>query len=395
MKEYKHQFKCSLFAIILFLTTSLVTYGQEHEITHGPYIQHLTTNSVVINWSTSLDCISWVEYYVEDGSNFYQQEREKVFNSTGGIKNVGRLQKVIINDLKPSTQYAYRIYSQRVGEDGSLGDVKATRVYKNKPLHFTTQELNKSQTSCIILSDMHENPSKVGTLLNSVTMDNTDFVLLNGDFINVFNNEKALYSVLDTCVDIFAKEKPLYIVRGNHETRGSKARELNRYFHFPEDRYYYTFSSGTTCFIVLDGGEDKPDSDIEYHGLADFDMYRSEEARWLNEVVESEEFKKAEQNIVFLHIPPFIEKRGNEWHGVNEIKEKFVPILNKAGIDLMLCGHTHSYAFIDKTIGENNFPIIISDSNSLIDLTSDSSGVRVKIINTEAKVTSDTFFEKK
>ncbi|MBA7558013.1 hypothetical protein ES705_50801 [subsurface metagenome] len=43
--------------------------------------------------------------------------------------------------------------------------------------------------------------------------------------------------------------------------------ELKNYFHFPQNNYYYTFSSGNTLFIVLDGGEDKPDSDIEYSEL--------------------------------------------------------------------------------------------------------------------------------
>ena len=49
------------------------------------------------------------------------------------------------------------------------------------------------------------------------------------------------------------------------------------------DRFYYTFRHGPAFFVVLDCGEDKPDNDIEYSGLADFDRYRATAADWLKE----------------------------------------------------------------------------------------------------------------
>ena len=87
-------------------------------------------------------------------------------------------------------------------------------------------------------------------------------------------------------------------------------------------------------FIFLDTGEDKPDSDIEYSGITDYDRYRTEQAQWLAQAVQSDDFKQAKYKIVIAHMPPLPDK--NLWHGQMEVLEKFVPILNQAGVDVML-----------------------------------------------------------
>ena len=87
---------------------------------------------------------------------------------------------------------------------------------------------------------------------------------------------------------------------------------------------------------MLDCGEDKPDSDIRYYGLSTTDAYREQEARWLKGVVESEEYRAAPLHIVVLHMIP---GGKSSWHGEQEIRRLFVPILNEASVDIMLCGH--------------------------------------------------------
>lgn len=391
----KYNVKSIFYAITFLMCPTQWIYAQNLEIAQGPYLQYLTSNEVTIVWSTSKNTISWVEYYEEDGSNFYQKEREKMFNSSDGLKNISLLHSVTLKNLKPATKYAYRIYSQEVKEDRSFGKTVATQVYKREPLYFTTQPLKKEQISVVVLSDMHENTAKVGRLLKEVEWDKTDFVLLDGDFVDSFESESDLYEgVLDTCVNIFAQKKPLVIVRGNHETRGIKAHELKKYFHFPEDKYYYTYKIGATLFIILDSGEDKADSDIEYNGFADFDTYRSIQAKWLSEVVKSDEFKNAEHKIAFMHIPPYDDNRGQEWHGDLEVRSKFVPILNEAGIDLMVSGHTHHFSFHTPKSEENNFPILVADHKTRYHLLIDKTGIKIKGIDIDSKEVLNMFIEK-
>jgi len=443
--------------ITFVLVPGLLLFAQEKpfSINHGPYLQYLTANEVTIVWTTTGDAVSWVEFYADDGSHFYQTERPKHFAASDGLKVIGKIHKVTLTNLKPGTRYLYRVYSKEVLDKnynnplfgrtaatdvyrrqplsfktielnkektfcvvladmlsnsskiaGLLADVKwdetdfvvsngsnpvfgrtdATDVYRRQPLSFRTIELNKEKTFCVVLADMHNNSSKIAGLLADVKWDETDFVVSNGDFIGTFNREEDFFSGgLDTCVSIFATGKPIYFVRGNHETRGNSAWELKNYLHSPNNEYFYTFVSGKTLFIVLDGGEGKPDSDIEYNELVDFDPYRSKVADWLRNVTESDEFKSSEHKIVFSHIPPFFLGR-SAWHGDTEVREKYVPVLNKAGIDLMISGHTHRYAFIDRKSGENEFPIIVLNNNCRMDLLIDSNGISATITDLERKV---------
>ncbi len=380
----------------LIIISSLSVHSQEltFTINHGPYLQYVTPHEATIIWTTTSDAISWVEYYKEDGTSFYERERPKVFSSSDGLKTISKIHKVTLNDLNPETRYVYRIYSKEVKNRNYRNPV-FSRTIASAPRqlqYFTTDKLSGDRTSCIVLSDIHEDASKAGKLLSDVDLKNFDFVVSNGDFLSDFDQEADLFSALDTCVNIFAKQMPLYFVRGNHETRGSMAAQMKDYFYFPQNNYYYTFKSGSTLFIVLDGGEDKPDSDIEYNDLVDFDAYRTKEVEWLKDVIESETFKNAEHIIVFCHMPPFFPDR-SAWHGDMEVRKKFVPVLNNAGIDLMISGHTHRYAFIDKKPGENNFPILVMNNNCRVELIIDSKGIKATTTDVNKKVLSQLTFD--
>ena len=180
----------------------------------------------------------------------------------------------------------------------------------------------------------------------------------------LFAGENRFIKKLKTASETFAAETPFFFSRGNHETRGRLAYEFLNYFPTPSGRPYYTFQNGPAYFIVLDGGEDKPDNDIEYHGLGDYDRYRNEEARWLQEIVQSEAFRQAAFRIVLMHVTPV----NDSWHGALETRQKFVPILNGHGIDLMLCGHTHQAYYAPA--GENgcDFPLLINAPDQAVDL---------------------------
>ncbi|HLN54780.1 MAG TPA: FN3 domain-containing metallophosphoesterase family protein [Bacteroidales bacterium] len=367
-------------------------------INHGPWLQHLGKDGVTIVWTTNTDCISWVEAYEYDGSNFYQQERPKYFSSSDGLKTIGRIHKVTLQDLKPGTKYAYRIFSREVVSktysNPIFGRTDASEVYQRQPLFFTTEDAAKEKNSIVVLTDIHNRSAVIGSLLKDVNLAETDFVMTDGDFVSTFNKEEDLFDGgIDTLVDLFATTKPFYVTRGNHETRGTMGPAFKNYFYFPDNKYYYTFTSGKTLFIVLDCGEDKPDSDKEYSDLVDFDAYRNQEVRWLKQVVVSDQFKSAEHVVVFLHMPPFFPGR-TPWHGDMEMRQKFFPVLNDAGIDLMISGHTHRYAFIDKNTEGNKFPVIVLSNNCRMDLTIDKNGIKAKTTDITKKVLSDLTFTK-
>jgi 3',5'-cyclic AMP phosphodiesterase CpdA len=282
--------------------------------------------------------------------------------------------------LKPGTSYRYRIYSQEVlshkGTDVLYGKAVASDVFRNKPFEFVTNDITRGKISFVMLNDIHERNEVMENLLKGTDWQNTDLVLFNGDMVNDLRSEDQLFgSFMDTAVRLFATKIPMYYARGNHETRGNFATAFPDYFPGPSGNLYYLFRQGPVCFVVLDCGEDKPDSDIEYSGIVAFDDYREKEVQWLKEVLQSDTFNDAFYKVVVAHIPPF-----GGWHGEQEVAERFVPLLNAAGADVMLCGHLHRYVRQNPKPGQD-FPVIVNSNNTVLKAYADRNSLEIKILN--------------
>ena len=164
---------------------------------------------------------------------------------------------------------------------------------------------------------------------------------------------------------------------------------------FADDKYYYAQTLGPVRFLVLDGGEDKPDTSNEYSGLVDFDSYRYQELEWLKKEVAGDEFKNAPFKIVIIHMP-IIENKKN-WHGMAFLAQHFGPVLEEAGIDLMISGHTHRNAWIDSDKSGFGYPIMISSNNHFIEAEVDLEEISLLLKdingNVEAKYTCNRQIE--
>src|SRR5690606_4068280 len=66
--------------LFLWVNSSALSYGQnQNKITHQPYIQGLTAESVHILWTTDKPATAWVEIAPDDSSHFYHTERPNHF----------------------------------------------------------------------------------------------------------------------------------------------------------------------------------------------------------------------------------------------------------------------------------------------------------------------------
>ena len=350
--------------LFLFYTSSL--FAQENfNIIHGPYLQNMEQDEVTIVWITNNNAISWVELAPDDGSHFYQEERPKFFAAKNGIKSESRVHTVKLTGLNPGTGYRYRIYSQEVlsreGYRIYYGKIAASNVYSAKPLTFKTNDVNKNEITFTMVNDIHGRSDMMKTLLEYAEPKKNDMVFFNGDMVSTVNSEEDLFKgFMDTGVEMFAKEVPMYFCRGNHETRGPFATEIQTYFSPLNPELYYLVRQGPVCFVVLDCGEDKPDSDIEYYGITVYDQYRTEQMAWLKEALQQKEFLDAPFKVVICHMPPF-----GGWHGELEILEKFVPLLNEANIDIMLCGHLHKH--VKNAPNEKvKFPVLVNSNEAVV-----------------------------
>ena len=349
----------------------------------------MTTDGVTVLWTTDKPALSWVEVAEDDGRSFYAAEHIRHYETVAGRKQAHKtLHSVRLKNLRPGPQYCYRIFSQQVvewkhGDNVLYGKTVASNVYRQAPLRFRTFPAAGTDCSFLILNDIHGRADEMSELCREVDFRKHDFVMLNGDMSNSTESEEQLFrDVIDTSVGLYASETPIFYNRGNHETRGVFADRLLDYFPTRDGRYYQLRKVGSVCFLSLDCGEDKPDSDIEYGGLADYDAYRREECEWLREAVASEAFRNASARVVFLHIP----LDAGTWHGSKHLRELFLPILNEAGIDVMFSGHTHRYGF-HPADNDTRFPIVVNDNQSYVQCDITAVRIAVRIIGPDRHVT--------
>ena len=364
----------------------------DYRVNHGPYLQGLCYDGVIVVFTTSHNGFSKVEIR-ERGSDDVRvcDSRKDGLIMANNTHNVIR-----IDGLKPSTEYEYRIVSTRVLDfqpyKVTFGEKVATEWQS-----FRTFDPKAKEFSFVVMNDIHDSAEKCRKLMAMQPMDEADMVFYVGDIMSYYSRPDQPYtSFIDVSVEEFPKNKPFAVVRGNHETRGYLARTYDQYIHNTRDGKYYGFYTfGSTAVVMLDCGEDKPDTEPVYAGFVAFDEYRLEQVEWLKEVLKSKEFRKARNRIVMLHIPPAVEAMKQqdekcveemlEWHGNVHWGQILLPLLNKAGIDLMISAHQHSFHCFTPQRGVIEFPLVINDNNSAMFVKANDNGVSVKITNLEGK----------
>ncbi|MBR4755567.1 MAG: metallophosphoesterase [Bacteroidales bacterium] len=356
----------------------------------GPFVQNVTTTGFTVVWTSDVEAIGWVEVAPLNDQHFYYAERPKFFDMSGcGIKPVNKIHKVEVTGLEPGSTYRYRVMMKAVDHHYGTLDIQYGKEYGANTYTavlpaVTTQKESYKEVKFAMVNDIHEKDSVLRKLFADEKRNHTfDFVFFNGDMTSTLSREEKIVNfVLKPASETFASYCPLYVTRGNHEYRGKDAIKLLDYYAFPEGKPYYTFKYGDVFFLVIDSGEDKPDSDIEYQDAYCTDPYLLKEAEWVKGVVAGQDWKNASKRIVFNHIPP---ETKNAWHGSYNMNTMFLPILNEAGVDVMLCGHYHQ--FIQRKKGEHNaaFPVIINSSEQRMEVTVTGNKISIEVFDPEGK----------
>ena len=355
--------RCLLFSLMLLFSVG----AKAIKVTHGPWICDMDSTGTTIVWVTDVPGMSWVEIAPDSADHFYGRARQRYYDVLAGRKVLtDSVHRVRIEGLKPDTKYRYRVFTQEVAEwryDDwvTLGKTACTDVWRGKPHEFKTFPAKPREVTFLVLNDIHERAQFMKDLCKNVDFKKLDFVLLNGDMSNRLRNQQHMMEAyLDTCVRMFATHTPLFFNRGNHELRGQFADYLYRYFPTNNGKYYRVQHVAGIDFLFIDTGEDKPDEDIEYSGIVNYDQYREEEARWLRGLRESKQVGK-HPLIVFSHIPPTLQK----WHGPYHLQKTLMPELNKMNVSVMLSAHLHAFGHQEPN-EVINFPNLVNSNNTYL-----------------------------
>lgn len=359
------------------------------EIAHGPYLQEVTTDGATFAFQTSQPSFSFIELKKEG-----EEDSNNYAGSQHGLKQADATFFAIrAEELQPNTTYQYRIHAKEIKSFQPykvvFGDSIASPWYT-----FRTIDPKQKGGSIFITSDMHSNPKLLKNLLERCDYKTCTSFFYAGDMMNYMteNGEHPFTSFIDTSVEMFATSIPFEFVRGNHETRGNMARIFPSFFPKQNGKIYGSYLMGDVMVIMLDTGEDKSDSHPVYAGLTDFDNYRSEQARWLEKVVKSKEFKKAKYRIVISHFPLVVDKeweKGTTWKGCQDASRKFLPILNRAGIDLIVAGHTHRFFYHEPEESGNQCPVLEQGAMCATRLDLADGNIHIKVIGKNGEILLD------
>jgi predicted phosphodiesterase len=328
---------------------------RESTILAGPYLQNPGPSSMTVMWVTDGPAAGWVEYGPGGATT------SRVIPVEDGLIDAGgRTHTVRIDGLRPDTAYSYRIVSRPIFSYGPY-KVEYGDTARGEVQQFRTLAPAKQAYSFLVMNDLHENVELLRAHMRRASEKRFDLVFFNGDSLSHLESEaQILERNLAPASELFGRTVPFVFVRGNHETRGAFARQLKNYLALPGGRYYGSFDHGPVHFIVLDTGEDKEDGHWAYSGLTDFEAYRTAEAEWLKKDVQTPAFRNATFRVLVAHMP-FYSRQGARapGYGPASCLEHFGAILNEAGLDLHIAGHTHRTDWVEPAPGANRFPISV------------------------------------
>jgi acid phosphatase type 7 len=310
----------------------------------GPYLQVATSNSIMIRWRTDALTRSVVWY----GTNI---------NEPGKQAEDAALtfeHKVTLTGLTPHTKYYYSI-------GGGAGDT----LQKGTDNYFVTLPVPGTEGSYRIgvFGDCGNNSVNQRSVrdqalkyLENKPMD--AWILLGDNAYSSGTDPEFQEKFFNIYKDNLLKKYPLYPAPGNHD--------YNDFYQFKataqsthDIAYYQNFSmpvkgeaggvaSNTQAFYSFDIGN------IHFLSLDSYGKENNEtriwdttgaQVQWIKKDLEAYRNTKRGWVVAYWHHPPYTMGSHNSDKEMElvHIRENFIRILERYGVDLIVCGHSHLY----------------------------------------------------
>lgn len=319
---------------------SLLSFQAFAQVTRQPYLQALTSNSVVVRWQSETGDIGKVRYgtsLLSLTETIVESKDEKIYH------------QVMISGLAPSTKYYYSV-------DGSS---------KGTPeQYFVTAPVvgGKSPVRIWVISDFgqtnsKQNPKRLETIARWKEFNDDNYhanlVLSLGDQTEddaIYQLQHNYFNTLEPVL----KTSPLFTVIGNHDYHDSVQNYLKT-FTLPAQaegggvasgtQQYYSFNHANIHVVVLC-------TEIEDS------LGRAAQTSWLKRDLEA---NKQEWLIACMHRPFHsggYHRSDLDEDGDFQIRRNlWLSVLEEHGVDLVLQGHNHVYErsfLVDNLLGKTS-----------------------------------------
>ena len=310
-----------LMAAVIFGAVVLGYGLRRCDFSCGPVV-YAVEDQYQIVFSTSDNAVSWVEI---GGERYYDLY-------AGSMRSADRVHKVEVPQKVLDSARGYTVCAQQMLYRGPFGGYKGDTISQS----YDFRGVDASDgLQYYALSDVHE---AVGAAAAACGED-ADFVVLIGDLISMVETEEDARLASELAHSITGGEIPVIYARGNHEIKGEQAENLYKYVGSRNQGFAYWVTLSDQVFgVVLDMGEDHEDDWWEYYGTAQFDLYRAEQTRMLEQLLAAGDYESYPYRMAICHIPiVHVNKHGY----FAQTKETWTKLLNEMGADISLSGHEH------------------------------------------------------
>lgn len=308
------------------LKLSKATVAATPTITKLPMLQDFRRDAMTVLWETDSNLARHsVEWGPADGGfpNVVANVESTQVDATHFVH------KAVLTGLSTETEYDYRVRS-----GGTV----------SPDYRFRTAPSPASPYRIVWLADNQNGPGVFSQHVSHFAARNPDLVMVPGDTVQGTTTGGVLGgSILsewqtqwwDPLSNAYvAQTTPILFARGNHDGEHPYS---YAYSALPENESWYSFSYGNAFIVVLDTetptGQQTPEND---------------QLAYLQQALQSPEAAAAEFRIVVFHRPPWtrlwdLSAIFTGYNGETWVRNDWVPVIEAAGVDLVISGHSHSY----------------------------------------------------
>lgn len=310
---------------IFFLFLAFSAFSQNDEVIRGPYLQSMTSESVVIQWRTAIP---------QPSSLILMTKGEQTREIVDANRVIDHFLKV--DGLTPSHTYTYKISTNQQGvfhTKPRAGDPNSVRIWALGDFGYDTP-----------------NQKAVISAIKNFTVDKPiDAWIWLGD--NAYNNgedEEYQKYVFDVYGKDFFPNLALYPAPGNHDYAGKHDATVPPYFKIfslPTEAEAGGIASHSESYYSVDYGSlhlvsiDTELRDNEGNQVMDG---KGDQFEWLAKDLAA---NRLPFTIVYFHKPPFSKGShdSDTESDMKNMREKVNPLFEKYQVDVVLAGHSHVY----------------------------------------------------
>jgi hypothetical protein len=319
----------------LFFDLELI--GNDDIITRGPYLQMGSQTGITVRWRTGIATNSRITYGTAFGT----------YTNTVDDATVTTEHVVNLTGLTADTKYFYT-----VGSTTATQQATALNYFTTVPLDNTTRKLRFLGLGDCGNASTNQIDVK-NAALQYIGANEIDGLFTIGD--NAYNSGLDAEFQLEF-FDIYKNDlllnKKLYPTPGNHDYGNSSANtgvRNNAYYNsftLPTagqigglasgTEAYYSYNIGSVHFVSLDSYGREDGNTTKMYDTS------GAQATWLKNDLAA---NTKRWTVVYFHHPPYTKTShtSDTESDLIAIRERFITILERFGVDLVIAGHAHGY----------------------------------------------------